>query len=66
MTKLEKIKQQIQTLDPKDVWTLSAWLGEYTNELWDRQMEADVEAGKFDKLAEEARKDHAEGKTRSL
>jgi hypothetical protein len=66
MTKLEKIKQQIQTLDPKDVWILSGWLGEYTNELWDQQMEADVEAGKFDKLAEEARKDHAEGKTRPI
>jgi hypothetical protein len=66
MTKLEKIKQQIQTLDPKDVWTLSTWLNEYTNELWDQQMEADVKAGRLDKLAEQARKDIAEGKTRPL
>lgn len=45
MTKLENIKQQIQTLIPKDVWTLSARLDEYTSDLWDQQMEADAKAG---------------------
>jgi hypothetical protein len=66
VSKLEKIKQQIKALDPKDVWELSEWLNEYTNELWDQQMEADVKAGRLDKLAEQVRKDIAEGKVRPL
>ena len=66
MTKLEKIEQDIAALDPKDVRKLADWLDEYNAELWDRQMEADVEAGTFDKLAEQALADHRAGRTRPL
>ncbi len=50
MTKLEKIEQQIATLDPADIRKLSDWLAEYQADLWDRQIEADAKAGKLDKL----------------
>jgi hypothetical protein len=32
-------------------------LAEFDAEMWDRQVEADVQAGKFDKLIAEARAD---------
>ncbi len=66
MTKLEKIEQEISSLDPKDVRKLADWLDEYKAELWDHQMEADAKAGKLDKLAEQALADHGAGRTRPL
>jgi hypothetical protein len=66
MTKLEKIEQEIAALDPKDVRKLADWLDEYTNELWDRQIEADAKAGKLDKLIGDARNEIAAGKVRPL
>ena len=66
MTKLEKIEQDISSLDPNDVRKLADWLDEYKAELWDRQMEADAKAGKLDKLIAEARCEIAEGKVRPL
>jgi hypothetical protein len=37
-------------------------LVEAREQAWDRQIEADAEAGKFDQLAEEALRDYREGK----
>lgn len=33
---------------------------------WDKQIEEDAKAGKLDKLMEEARRDHRQGKTKPL
>jgi hypothetical protein len=37
-------------------------LVEAREQAWDRQIEADAEAGKFDQLAEEALRDYRQGK----
>jgi hypothetical protein len=66
MTKLEKIEQEIASLDPKDVRKLADWIEEYKWELWDRQIEADSKAGKLDDLAAQALASHKAGKTRVL
>jgi hypothetical protein len=34
--------------------------------VWDRQVEADIRAGKLDVLAQRALRDHAEGKSTKL
>ena len=66
MTKLEQIEKSITQLSRKDVAKLKAWLEAFHEEMWDRQIEADVNAGKFDKMAEEALADHRAGRTRPL
>jgi hypothetical protein len=66
MTKLEKIEQDIAVLDPKDVRKLADWLEEYKAELWDRQMESDVDAGRLDQFIAEAKAEIASGKLRDL
>ena len=66
MTKLEEFKEFVSSLDPKDVRKLTEWLDEYNAELWDRQIEADAKAGKFDDLAVRALANHKAGKTRAL
>jgi len=43
-----------------------AWFLEFDWAAWDRQLEADIQAGKLDRLAQEARRDHAAGKTTPL
>ncbi len=66
MTKLEEFKQFVSSLDPKDVRKLTEWIDEYNAELWDRQIEADAQAGKFEDLAARALANHKAGKTRPL
>ena len=66
MTKLEKIEQDIVSLNPADVNALADWLAEYRAELWDKQIAADANAGRLDKLVEQSRKEIAEGRVRAL
>ena len=66
MTKLEKIEQDIASLDPKDVRKLAEWLEEYKAELWDRQMEDDAKSGRLDKFAARALAAHRAGKSTPL
>lgn len=66
MTKLESIENQIKGLTPDDLERLRGWFAEFDGELWDRQFEADVKAGKLDALAERALRDHAAGRSTKL
>ena len=66
MTKLEQIEKSLAELPPADVAKLRAWLEAFAEEMWDRQIEADVKAGKLDKLVEEARADIKGGRIRDL
>jgi hypothetical protein len=66
MTKLENIERQIEALSPEELAQLRAWFLEFDWAAWDRQLEADVQAGKLDRLAQQARGDHAAGKTTPL
>lgn len=63
MDKVEKIEQQIQNLSAEEVSALREWFIAFDTEDWDRQFEADVQAGKLDALADQALKAHASGKT---
>jgi hypothetical protein len=66
MTKLEKIEKEIAALPPSDLHKLADWIAEFRAELWDRQLEDDVAAGKLDKLAAQALADHKAGRTKPL
>ena len=66
MSKVETIERQVQELSSEDLAQFRNWFAEFDAEAWDRQIEADVKAGKLDALAEEALKQHATGKTTRL
>ena len=55
---VEEIERAIVKLSKKDRAKLLAWLAEMDSAEWDRQIEADIKAGKFDKLAEKALAEH--------
>jgi hypothetical protein len=55
---LEQLKDVVVRLSDKKFEELV----EAREQAWDRQIEADAEAGKFDQLAEEALREYREGK----
>jgi hypothetical protein len=63
---VEEIEKAIVKLSKKDRAKLLAWLAEMDAAEWDRQIEADIKAGKFDKLAEKALAEHKAGFSRKL
>jgi hypothetical protein len=66
MTTLPEIEAAIKQLPEGDVRQLSVWLQEYLDEMWDRQIEADLVSGKLDKLIAKAEEDIAANRVRNL
>ena len=66
MTKLEKIEQDIASLTPGEVAKLARWFAEFHADVWDKQIADDAEAGRLDRLADQALAAHHAGKTRPL
>lgn len=66
MSKVEAIEQQIEKLSPDELAAFRRWYAAFDAQSWDRQFEADVNAGKLDALADKALRDHAAGQTKPL
>jgi hypothetical protein len=54
MTNRLDVEAAIKQLPEYEVRDLAKWLQDYLDELWDRQMEADLAAGKLDHLMAQA------------
>ena len=63
---LEEIKQEISQLPIEDINKFSQWLEEFKADLWDKQIEEDILAGRLDALGEEALLDLREGRCTDL
>ena len=61
-----EIESAISQLPVKDVAALMAWLQNYHEQLWDKQIEDDLEAGHLDHLLAEVDKEHEAGLARPL
>ena len=61
-----EIESAIAQLAPKDVAALMAWLQNYHEQLWDKQIEGDLEAGRLDHLLAEVDKEIEAGLARPL
>jgi hypothetical protein len=66
MGNIENIERQIEALSPEELAQFRAWFLEFDWTVWDRQLEADIQAGKLDRLVHKARRDHAADKTTPL
>jgi transcriptional accessory protein Tex/SPT6 len=64
-TRLE-VQSAIEQLPKGEISDLSKWLQEYLDEEWDREIEADFEAGKLDRLIAKAESDIANNNVRNL
>jgi hypothetical protein len=54
MSKVDELKTQIERLPEEEFAELVRWLSEKDWERWDKEIEADSEAGKLDFLIREA------------
>ena len=66
MSKVEEIKQAIDSLSEDDYVLLRQWFSEKDWQKWDRQIEADSQSGKLDFLVQEALEAKAKNKLREL
>jgi hypothetical protein len=66
MSPVEAIERQIAQLSPEELARLREWFANFDAAVWDRQLEADVQAGKLDSLAERALHAHAAGRSTKL
>ncbi len=63
---VKEIESAISQLPPSEVAELAAWFEEYHAQLWDRQLEKELKAGRLDSLLEEAEQDFQSGRCDSL
>jgi hypothetical protein len=63
---VDELEKAVAELPPDKLAKFRAWFEEFAAEEWDRQIEADIKAGKLDALAEEAIKEHKAGLSRKL
>ena len=63
---VEELEKAVAELPPDKLAKFRAWFEEFAADEWDRQIEADIKAGKLDALAEEAIKEHKAGLSRKL
>ena len=66
MTNITKIQEAILTLSKTDYQLLRQWFNELDKDEWDRQIEADSNAGKLDFLMAEALEAKEKGALKNL
>ncbi len=66
MLQLEQIQSEIEALPETDFARLRNWFSQKDWERWDRQLAADVAAGKLDFLRQEMLAAKSQGKLRDL
>lgn len=66
MTKLEKNEESVAALSDAELNRFASWFTDNQWQRWDPQLKQDVEAGKLDKLADQALADFDAGRSRPL
>jgi hypothetical protein len=63
---VKEIEAAITKLPAEAVSELTAWLVDYHHQLWDHEIEEDLEAGRLDAVLSKAEKDYKAGKAKPL
>lgn len=66
MSSVTDIESAVARLSREDLARFRSWFADFDAEAWDRQLEADVAAGRLDALGDEALRDLDEGRCRDL
>jgi hypothetical protein len=66
MSTIHEIEQAVRGLSPEDLAAFRTWFAEFDADMWDRQLEADISAGRLDRFADEALQDLREGRCTDL
>ena len=63
---LQEIENTVASLSPSELAQFRTWFVEFDAEIWDDQIQQDIQAGKLDSMANEALRAHQQGKTQEL
>lgn len=66
MSNLQEIERAISQLSAEELANFRVWFAEFDAEIWDRQFEEDVAAGRLDSLAQRALQQLREGRCSDL
>jgi len=66
MSKIDELKEDIEKLPSEELAELFRWLSEKEWESWDKEIEADSQAGRLDFLVREAREEKAKGTLKEM
>ncbi len=66
MTSVQKLVKEIQGLSRDERKSLRRWFERFDAAVWDKEFEADAKAGKLERLAERALREHRAGKSKPL
>jgi hypothetical protein len=66
MSKMDKLKAEIESLPREEFAEIFRWLSEKDWERWDKEIEDDSQSGRLDFLVREAREDKAKGNLKDL
>lgn len=61
---IQEIEAAVARLTPDELGRFAEWFEQYRADEWDRQIEADAQAGRLDTLIREAEADIAAGRVR--
>jgi hypothetical protein len=63
---IAELKTAVRELPENELAEFLEWLDKFQETLWDRQIEEDLKAGKFDPLIRQAEQAFSEGKCREI
>lgn len=63
---IKELEAAIMMLSNKELASLTTWLLDYHEQVWDQEIADDLELGKFDKLLDEIDKEYEAGLAESL
>lgn len=66
MGEVENLESRIKELSAEELAAFREWFIKFDAEAWDKEIEADSEAGRLDFLVQEAHKEKAKGTLRDL
>lgn len=63
---IQDIEHAITQLSPSELTELVSWLHDYHHQIWDQQLEDDLNSGRLDSLIADAEKEYEAGLARPL
>ena len=63
---VQDLETAVTRLSKEELASFSQWFDEYVAEAWDRQIETDIRAGRFDAAGQRARADYEAGRCKPL
>ena len=63
---VQELETAVTRLSKEELSTFSQWFEEYVADAWDREIEADIQAGRFDAAGKRAKADYEAGRCTEL